>query len=155
MEGYGWARADGAAGEVDAVDGFLLVLSPWAVRNVRFDESLATGHGFDVDYCLQVREAGRKVVDRRPAARSTTARSSSCPTSRRGSRGTSTLAEKWDGRWPGREPEADWKRRARRAEAEREAARTFAYSSANRLDAERARARARAGGDDRQPVVAG
>ena len=39
------------------------------------------------------------------------------------------LAEKWDGRWPGREPEADWKGRARRAEAEREAARTFAYSA--------------------------
>ena len=32
--------------------------------------------------------------------------------------------------------EVDWKRRARRAEAEREAARTVAYSSANRLDAE-------------------
>ena len=47
------------------------------------------------------------------------------------------LAEKWDGRWPGRVGEdVDWKRRARRAEAEREAARTFAYSSANRLDAE-------------------
>ena len=27
-------------GEVDVVDGFLLVLSPWVVRNLRFDESL-------------------------------------------------------------------------------------------------------------------
>ena len=62
MDGYGWARPTAPLGEVDAVDGFLLVLSPWAVRNVRFDESLPTGLGFDVDYCLQVREAGRKVV---------------------------------------------------------------------------------------------
>ena len=47
------------------------------------------------------------------------------------------LAEKWDGHWPGGAGgEVDWKGRARRAEAEREAARAFAYSSANRLDAE-------------------
>jgi hypothetical protein len=31
--------------------------------------------------------------------------------------------------------ERDWKRRARRAEAEREAARTLAYSNASRVDA--------------------
>ena len=49
-------------GEVDTVDGFVLVLSPWTVRNVRFDESLGQLHGYDFDYCLQVREAGRKVV---------------------------------------------------------------------------------------------
>ena len=51
-----------APGEVDIVDGVLLVLSPWAVRNLRFDESLSLGHGYDVDFCLRVREAGRKVV---------------------------------------------------------------------------------------------
>jgi GT2 family glycosyltransferase len=49
-------------GEVDTVDGFVLALSPWAVRNIRFDESLGLLHGYDFDYCLQVREAGRKVV---------------------------------------------------------------------------------------------
>ncbi len=37
-------------------------LSPWTVRNVRFDESLSRFHGYDLDFCLQVREAGRKVV---------------------------------------------------------------------------------------------
>ena len=46
--------------EVDTLDGQLLVLSPWAVRNVRFDESLLLGHGYDLDFCLQVRAAGRK-----------------------------------------------------------------------------------------------
>ena len=135
MEGYGWAPPTVPLGEVDAVDGFLLVLSPWAVRNVRFDETLATGHGFDVDYCLQVREAGRKVVtaDLRAIHHRTLELVSDFEA---WVEGHIDLAEKWDGRWPGREPEADWKPRARRAEAEREAARTFAYSSANRLDAE-------------------
>ena len=39
---WAWDEAPPYAriGEVDTLDGFLLVLSPWAVRNVRFDESL-------------------------------------------------------------------------------------------------------------------
>jgi hypothetical protein len=135
MEGYGWARPTVPLGEVDAVDGFLLVLSPWAVRTVRFDETLPTGHGFDLDYCLQVRSAGRKVVtaDLRAIHHRTLELVSDFEI---WVEGHIQLAEKWDGRWPGREPETDWRARARRAEAEREAARTFAYSSANRLDAE-------------------
>src|SRR4051812_32336252 len=38
---WSWSAAPPYArlGEVDTVDGFLLVLSPWAVRNLRFDES--------------------------------------------------------------------------------------------------------------------
>ena len=56
------AHATAPPAEVEVVDGFLLVLSPWAVRNVRFDETLGLGHGFDFDYCRQVRAAGRKVV---------------------------------------------------------------------------------------------
>ena len=47
--------ADARTGEVDTVDGFLLALSPWAVRNLRFDESLGLLHGYDFDFCLQVR----------------------------------------------------------------------------------------------------
>jgi hypothetical protein len=135
MDGYGWARPTAPLGEVDAVDGFLLVLSPWAVRSVRFDERLATGHGFDLDYCLQVRAAGGKVVtaDLRAIHHRTLELVSDDEV---WVEGHIRLAEKWDGRWPGRTPEADWRGRARRAEAEREAARTFAYSSANRLDAE-------------------
>ena len=46
-------------GEVDTVDGFVLVLSPWAVRNLRFDESLGQLHGYDFDFCLQVARGGQ------------------------------------------------------------------------------------------------
>jgi GT2 family glycosyltransferase len=49
-------------GEVDSIDGFLMVLSPWAVRELRFDETLGMLHGYDFDFCCQVRAAGRKVV---------------------------------------------------------------------------------------------
>ena len=41
--------------------GILLVLSPWVVRNVRFDEALFLNYGFDLDFCLQVRAAGTQV----------------------------------------------------------------------------------------------
>ena len=53
-----WAQT----GEVETLDGFVLAFAPWAVHNIRFDESLSRFHGYDLDYCLQVREAGRKVV---------------------------------------------------------------------------------------------
>jgi hypothetical protein len=49
-------------GEVDSIDGFVMILSPWAVRELRFDESLGELHGYDFDFCCQVRAAGRKVV---------------------------------------------------------------------------------------------
>src|SRR5436309_718918 len=46
------------------------------------------------------------------------------------------VAEKWNGRMPGVDVgEVQWKQRARRAEAEREVARTAAYSTASRFDA--------------------
>lgn len=48
--------------DVDAVDGHLLVLSPWAVRELRFDESFPGFHAYDVDICFQARAAGRRVV---------------------------------------------------------------------------------------------
>ena len=51
------------AGDVDAVDGLLMVLSPAALETVRFDETTFTGfHGYDVDYCLACRAAGLRVV---------------------------------------------------------------------------------------------
>jgi GT2 family glycosyltransferase len=51
------------AGDVDALDGLLLVLSPWAVRELRCDTATFTGfHAYDVDLCLQARAAGRRVV---------------------------------------------------------------------------------------------
>jgi GT2 family glycosyltransferase len=49
--------------DVEAVDGLLMVLSPWAVRNLRFDADRFHGfHGYDIDFCLQARAAGRRVV---------------------------------------------------------------------------------------------
>jgi hypothetical protein len=49
-------------GAVDTIDGFIMVLSPWAVRNLRFDETLGQFHGYDFDICMQARASGRKVV---------------------------------------------------------------------------------------------
>jgi len=51
-----------APGEVDAIDGLAMVLSPWAVRELCFDESLGQFHGYDFDICMQARTAGKKVV---------------------------------------------------------------------------------------------
>lgn len=49
--------------DVGAVDGLLLALSPWAVRNLRFDAERYTGfHAYDMDVCFQARAAGRRVV---------------------------------------------------------------------------------------------
>lgn len=51
-----------ATGEVDALDGLTLCLSPWAVRTLRLDADLAADfHGYDVDLCFQARHHGRRV----------------------------------------------------------------------------------------------
>lgn len=54
----------GSSGEVDMVDGYLLVLSRWALAELRFDEeNLGPGfHGYDADICFQARYRGRKVM---------------------------------------------------------------------------------------------
>jgi hypothetical protein len=137
MPAFAWTQREPAPGEVDAVDGFLLVLSPWAVRNIRFDEGLVLGTGFDLDYCFQVRAAGRKVI----AADVRVVHHRSLEVVPEQGLGLwveahMQWAEKWDGRMPGIDPDAvDWKARARRAEAEREAARAVAHSNSLRLDA--------------------
>ena len=52
----------GGRHDVDVLDGLCLVLSPWATRHLRFDESAFDGfHGYDSDICLQARAAGRRV----------------------------------------------------------------------------------------------
>ncbi len=52
----------GGCQDVDVLDGLCLVLSPWAIRHLRFDESAFDGfHGYDSDICLQARAAGRRV----------------------------------------------------------------------------------------------
>lgn len=50
--------------EVEALDGMLHVLSPWAAKELRYDEAVNAGdvHGCDVDLCFQARAAGKKVV---------------------------------------------------------------------------------------------
>lgn len=52
----------GGSGDVDALDGMILVLSRWAIENLSFDEDLGPGfHGYDVDICFQARELGGRV----------------------------------------------------------------------------------------------
>jgi SAM-dependent methyltransferase len=49
--------------EVDALDGFLFVLSPWAVRSLRFDPAFdQVFHSYDLDFCFQARAHGKKLV---------------------------------------------------------------------------------------------
>ena len=134
LPAFSWAWEDAPpyarTGEVDTLDGFLLVLSPWAVRNVRFDESLGALHGYDLDFCLQVRAAGRKVITadfraihHRPLEM--------IPDPEPWIEAHIRVAEKWDGRMPGIGTGAGtWKERTLRAEAERDAARAIAHSTA-------------------------
>jgi Glycosyltransferase like family len=122
-------------GEVDTVDGFVLGLSPWAVRNVRFDESLGQLHGYDFDFCLQVRAAGRKVVTADfKVVHHHSLRLVSDPET--WIQAHMRVAEKWDGRMPGVGAAAgSWKERARRAEAEAAVTRAQAVSTQLQADA--------------------
>ena len=117
-------------GEVDSVDGFVLGMSPWVVRNVRFDESLGQAlHGYDFDFCLQVREAGRKVVtaDFKVIHNHSLQLASDLE---HWSQAHIAIAEKWDGRMPGvGSAGGGWKHRARRAEAEAAVTRAVAHST--------------------------
>jgi len=116
------APPEARTGEVDVIDGFMMAFSPWAVENIRFDESLGQLHGYDFDICQQVRAAGKKVmtehirvihhhsleligdVDGWVAAHM-------------------RVAEKWEGKLsPAQTIPGDWKERTRWAEARRDAA---------------------------------
>jgi hypothetical protein len=123
-------------GEVDTVDGFVLALSPWTVRNVRFDESLGQQlHGYDFDFCRQVRAAGRKVVteDFRVVHHHSLELVSNPET---WIAAHIRVAEKWDG--AGSAGADDWRRRALRAEAEASLARTQAVAAMLQADAKTA-----------------
>ncbi len=53
----------GREGDVDSVDGLILMLSPVAVRTIRFDESLGPSfHGYDAEICFTARAAGLRVA---------------------------------------------------------------------------------------------
>jgi hypothetical protein len=134
LPAFSWEWADAPpyarTGEVDTVDGFVLVFAPWAVRELRFDESLGQLHGYDYDFCLQVRAAGRKVVtaDLR-AIHHHSLDLVSDP--EQWIQAHIAVAEKWHGRIPGvGEAAGSWKERALRAEAERDAARAVDHSNA-------------------------
>lgn len=123
-------------GDADTVDGLLMVLSPWTVRNIRFDESLGLLlHGYDFDLCLEVRAAGRKVMtedlrvvhhhslelvdDPQPYVEA-----------------HMKIAEKWDSRMSNvGSVSEDWKLRARRAEAEATTTRAQARAWQIEIDA--------------------
>ena len=122
IDSFSWNKdampAYARTGEVDTLDGFVLCLSPWAVRNLRFDETLGQLHGYDFDFCLQAREAGKKVVtaDLRVVHHHSLELVSEPET---WIRAHMKVAEKWDGRMPGVGSSiGDWKERARYAEAD-------------------------------------
>ncbi len=141
-----WNEADkppyARLGEVDTVDGFVLGLSPWVVANIRFDESLGQLlHGYDFDFCLQVREAGRKVVtaDFKVIHNHSLELASDLA---HWSEAHMAVAEKWDGRMPGVGTGASsWKQRARRGEAEAAVTRAVAFSTQMKIDARAAQHR--------------
>jgi hypothetical protein len=123
-------------GEVDTVDGFVLGLSPWVVKNIRFDEGLGQAlHGYDFDFCLQAREAGRKVLtaDFKVIHNHSLELASDLE---HWSQAHVAVAEKWDGRMPGvGTGGGSWKQRARRGEAEAAVTRAVAYSTQMKIDA--------------------
>ena len=122
-------------GEVDTVDGFVLGLSPWVVRNVRFDESLGQLHGYDFDFCLQVRAAGRKVVTEDfKVVHHHSLDLISDPEA--WIQAHMRIAEKWHDKMPHvGEAGGTWQERARRAEAEAAASRALAVSTQLKSDA--------------------
>jgi hypothetical protein len=122
-------------GEVDAVDGFVMALSPWAVQNLSFDESLGTRHGYDVDICLQARAAGRKVVtaDLKVVHHHSL---ELLADPERWIEAHIAVADKWNGELdPAATGEADWRSRARRAEAEASAYRLLMGAAQLQRDA--------------------
>jgi Glycosyltransferase like family len=123
-------------GEVDTVDGFLMVLAPAVVQSIRFDESLGRLHGYDFDFCLQVRASGRKVVtaDFR-AIHHHPLIPFSDPDSWIDAH--VRIAEKWSGWMPGvGDASGTWLERARRAEAERDAALIVDHANELKLEAQ-------------------
>ena len=127
-----------AGDECETVDGLLMALSPWAIRNLRFDESLGPHYGYDLDFCLQARAAAHKIV----VADIGVAHHRSLALVREIEpwvAGHGRLAEKWESvlRSDGSDAsgEIDWRARARRAEAEAVVARISGASLLMQADA--------------------
>lgn len=49
------------ADDVTALEGSILVLSPWALQNLRFDETYDDFHGYDCDIAMTAHRLGRRV----------------------------------------------------------------------------------------------
>jgi len=98
----------GGVGEVDALDGMILVLSRWAIDNLRFDETLGPGfHGYDIDVCFQARELGGhvQVVDFGISHHQNSIISLSHRAAWK--RAHIAFRRKWESRWPLRPPARD------------------------------------------------
>ncbi len=124
-----------ATGEVDTVYGVLMALAPWAVRELRFDESIGMLHGYDFDICRQARAAGKTVrtADLRVAHHHSLDLVSEIEI---WVGAHMRAADAWDDASPGQQaPEAEWKPRARKAEASAAAARLLAASRLLQADA--------------------
>jgi hypothetical protein len=119
-------------GEVDSIDGFVMVLSPWAIRELRFDESLGALHGYDFDLCMQAKAAGKKVLaaDFR-AIHHHSLQLISDPEGWKAA--YIRLAEKWENHLP--DTGADPSQRALRAEADAACAMAIAVSNGHRFEA--------------------
>lgn len=138
LPSFSWAWSDAPAyarvGDVETLDGFVLVLSPWVVRNIRFDEQLGEFHGYDLDLCLQVREAGRKVMT--ADFRAIHYRQlDMVPDPEPWVDAHVKLADKWDGRMGIGTGAGSWRDRALRAEADTEAALMLAHMNSLESDA--------------------
>ena len=132
---FAWTDPVPAPAEVETLDGAVLVLSPWAVRNLRFDESLALGPGVELDYCARLRAAGRGVRTMDLGVR-LHRHLELFETREAWVESHVRVAERLLERDRAADlDDAAWKARARRAEAEQEAARTIAYSRKSEQDA--------------------
>ncbi len=139
LPAFSWSWSEAPAytrlGDVETLDGFILVLSPWVVENMRFDESLGQFHGYDLDFCLQVRAAGRRVITadfraihHRPLHM--------LPDPAEWIDAHIRIADKWDGAMGIGAGTGSWKQRARRAEADASAARLVGHMRAIARDAQ-------------------
>ncbi len=117
-------------GEVDSIDGFVMIFSPWSVANLRFDENQGQLHGYDFDMSCLVRESGHKIVtaDLKVVHHHSLQLVSDVPG---WINAHIRLTEKWENRLPGIGAGGDdWKVRARYAEADASAGRALAASDA-------------------------
>jgi hypothetical protein len=124
---FSWATEErppfAQLGEVDSIDGFVMGLPPWTIENLRFDESLGGFHGYDFDFCMQARAAGKKVVtaDLQVIHHHSLKLLEDPETWIQAYMATQ---KKWEGQLPSNgSRDDDWEWRARRAEAEAAAAR--------------------------------